>query len=361
MRYALRSFWRNRRLTLCAALVVLLCTIFLLIFAQSMETYRQELTDSYSHLRATAQIRAAEADGTARLLSEHYQAILDSGFVTAHSAMVERRISSQQVLRGLDDPAIDPSLRDCLDAVEWRPGYDASIFSGTEAVCLVPDGQSAEDTLRLHIGKQQYAFTVAGVYGNARSNREGASVFYCPLETLRAIYKTEALNVTYCGLELELGQLERLDTFKAQMKALELDSGDTRLVIHDTQLQTITTQLRRQVRLLEALLPVLLVLIAAISGASAFLLLRGRRREAAVMRTLGKPRMGVFGIFLAEIALQALLGAVPGWCVGLLLTGGRILPLRYPAALLVCVLLGGGISAWRLSGINVFTAIAVRE
>lgn len=361
MRYALRSFWRNRRLTLCAALVVLLCTGFLLIFAQSLESYRQGLNDSFSRLHATAQIRAAEADGTARLLPEQYRAIVDSGFVASHSAMAERRISSQQVLRGLDDPTIDSALRDCLDAVEWNPGYDASVFSGTEAVCLVPDGQTTESTLHLHIGKQQYAFTVAGVYGNAYTRREGASVFYCPLAVLQDIYGAEELSFTYCGLELELQQLDRLDTFKAQMKELGLDSGDTRLVIHDSQLQTITTQLRRQVRLLETLLPVLLALIAAISGASAFLLLRGRRREAAIMRTLGKPRVCVFGTFLTEIALQALLGAVPGWIAGLLLTDGQALPLRYPASLLLCVLLGGGIAVWRLSGINVFTAMTVRD
>lgn len=363
MKHSLRNCWRNRRVSLISVAVVLISALFLMIFFSSITTYQQELRQSYAALKASAHITAYPSSEKPRLPVEIYHAILDTGFPVNHGVMADYEITDKDVLRGVNGPDIDPSLRDCIDDVEWVEGYDSSIFDGTEMVCLMPNDWQSDygDVWECWIGKNSYTFTVAGIYGNKFSSRDNGSVYYCPVNTLKALYESEGLEFTYCGMEMDLQNLSELDTFKAEMKALQLDTGDTRMVINDSQLQTITSQLQRQVRLLETLLPVLLTLIIAIGFGSSFLLLRGRKKEAAVLRSLGMSRVGVFGSFLLENLLQALAGlllaCIVGWCA----FGSSALRPDYLAALLGCYLLGGGAAVWKISGVNVFNIMTARE
>lgn len=363
MKYSLRNFWRNRRVSLISTAVVLVSSLFLMIFFSSIATYQDELRESYSALKASAHITAYNSNEKPELPTDIYQAILATGFVDRHGVMADHMITDKDVLRGINSPDIDPSLHDCIDDVEWMAGYDRSVFDGDAMVCLVPDllRHDYKETWELSIGKSVYTFTVAGVYGNAFSNGDDGFVYYCPVNTLKKIYETAEKDFTYCSMEMDLQNLTELDEFKAQMKKLELDSGDTRMVINDSQLQTITAQLKRQVRLLETLLPVLLVLIAAIGFGSSFLLLRGRKREAAVLRSLGMRRSAVFTSFLVENLLQAILGLLIGCVVGWFAFGSGALQPKYLAALLGCYLLGGAVAVWKISGVNVFNIMTARE
>ena len=363
MKYSLRNFWRNRRVSLISVAVMLVSALFLMIFFSSITTYQQELWQSYSALKASAHITAYNSGEKPKLPVDTYQAILDTGFPVNHGVMVDHMITDKDVLRGVNGADIDPSLRDCIEDVEWMEGYDASIFQSDAMVCLVPNDWSTdyEATWECWIGENNYTFTVSGIYGNKFSSKDNGSVYYCPVNTLKAIYEAEGWTFTYCGMEMDLQNLAELDEFKAEMKKLKLDSGDTRLVINDSQLQTVTSQLKRQVRLLETLLPVLLTLIAAIGFGSSFLLLRGRRREAAVLRSLGMKRAAVFGAFLFENLLQAVLGLLIGCVIGWFTFGSGALQPNYLAALLGCYLLGGAAAVWKISGVNVFNIMTARE
>ncbi len=363
MRYALRSFARNRRVSLIATAVVLVSVLFLMIFFSSISTYRQELQDSYARLKASAHITTNSYTGKVKLPVPTCQAIVETGFPVNVGLMADHPFGMKDVLRGVNGPDIDPSLKGCIDDVEWTEGYDASILQGEEPVCLVPPQfyQEYGDTWTLTIGATEYTFTVAGIYGNALSSGTSGTVCYCPVNTLKAIYEAEGLEFTYCAMEMDLQNLDRLDDFKAQMKQLGLDSGAVRIVISDSQLQTVTSQLRRQIRLLETLLPVLLALIVAIGFGSSFLLLRGRRREAAVLRSLGVKRIAVFGSFLLETLLQALLGLALGCGIGWAAFGRDALQPEYSALVPVCYLLGGAAAVWKISGVNVFNIMTARE
>lgn len=363
MKYSLKNFWRNRRVSLISIAVVLVSSLFLMIFFSSISTYQNELWASYSALKASAHITAHNSAEKPRLPTETYRAILDTGFPVNHGVMADHMITDKDVLRGVNGADIDPSLRDCIDDVEWVEGCDRSIFDGDAMVCLMPNDWKADygDTWECWIGENNYTFTVAGIYGNKFSSKDNGSVYYCPVNTLKAIYEAEGRTFTYCGMEMDLQNLAELDAFKAQMKKLNLDSGETRMVINDSQLQTVTSQLKRQVRLLETLLPVLLALIAAIGFGSSFLLLRGRKREAAVLRSLGMRRIAVFGSFLFENLLQAVLGLLIGCVIGWFAFGSGALQPNYLAALLGCYLLGGAAAVWKISGVNVFNIMTARE
>lgn len=363
MKYSLRNCWRNRRVSLISVAVMLVSALFLMIFFSSITTYQQELWQSYSALKASAHITAYNSAEKPKLPVDTYQAILDTGFPVNHGVMADHMITDKDVLRGVNGPDIDPSLRDCIDDVVWVGDYDRAIFDGAEMVCLMPNDWQSDygDTWEVWIGQNSYTFTVAGIYGNKFSSRDNGRVYYCPVNALKAVYEAENLAFTYCGMEMDLQNLAELDEFKAQLKKLGLDSDDTRMVINDSQLQTVTSQLKRQVRLLETLLPVLLTLIIAIGFGSSFLLLRGRRREAAVLRSLGMKRAAVFMSFLFESLLQAVLGLLIGCVIGWFTFGSGALQPTYLAALLGCYLLGGAVAVWKISGVNVFNIMTARE
>lgn len=361
MKHSYRNFLRNRKVGIISVSVVVALVIFLLIFSDNITTYRSELEDSYAALSATARIKAKKATAKPQLEVEEFRTILDSGFVASYGVMADHDLMDMNVLRGVNGPNIDPTLRDQLEEVEWRPGFDSTSFFESEMVCLVPDVYMVEygDTWELEIEDQMFTLTIAGIYGSLFS--DNGVVYYCPVDTLQEIYRQADVPFYYNTFEMELQNLPELDNFKALLRELGLDDGGTRVVINDSRLQSITSQLKRQIRLLETLLPVLLALVAGVSFGLSFLLLRGRKREAAILRSLGMRRRSVFAALEGEIALQALLGLLIGAGIGFSTLGAQALQPKYMAALLICYLLGGGFAAWKISGINVFNIMTARE
>lgn len=362
MKLSFRNFFRNRRVSLIAVAVVTVLSVFLLIFSNNIASYQAELAESYQVLSATTRIKAAKSGNKPALEVDAYQTILDSGFVAEYTVMADHRLMGNDVLRGLNDPKADPSLRDRIEDTEWVGGYDVSIFTGSEMVCLVPYVYQLEygDTWDVQVGGKTYTLTIAGTYGWFSGYEDGL-VYYCPVDTLKAIYEDAQEEFTYSGFEMELQNLPKLDDFKELLRQLALDSGDTRVIINDSRLQSITSHLKRQIRLLETLLPVLFALVAGVSFGLSFLLLRGRKREAAVLRSLGMKRTAVFASFLFENLLQAILGLLISCVIGWQAFGSGALQPNYLAALLGCYLLGGAVAVWKISGVNVFNIMTARE
>ena len=221
------------------------------------------------------------------------------------------------------------------------------------ALCEPEDVIIAADTIVWHEGR---------VYGKPQSEYSTATqVYYCSLPTMRRMYDQVDEIIIYNAVEMELQDLPHLDDFKAEMKKAGFDKGSAVLVIDDGQLQRVTAQLRRQIRLLRSLQPVFFVLVAAIGFGLSFLVLRSRRREAAVMRSLGARRSLVFGILFEENALFSLAGTILGGGAGLLLLGKEALRPGELCILLLCFLAGGAAAVLRLSGLNAFTVMTANE
>jgi len=363
MKHAFRSFIRNRRVTLIATAAVLAMTIFLMVFANSIRLNRDSLNDAYDNLEVKAHIAPPTALYDPQLDEARYLAILESGFVKSHSAMMRFEQFGKNVLRGVSGAGADSMLEEALLYTTWQTGYDAGILGSSQPVCLMPAGSGAE------LGEQRNFFlterenvvtlTVVGLYEIEGSS--DASIFYCPLSWMENACRSFGLAVNYHALELELCNLRHLDDFKAQMLELEMNKGWAILVINDALLREVTSQLSRQIRLLESVLPILLVLVTGIGFGLSFLLLRGRKKEAAVMRSLGMRRKSVFSVLLLENLFQALLGVGLGCAGTLVVLNARAIQPRYCLLLLACYLLGGGFAAWKISGINVFNIMTAKE
>ena len=248
----------------------------------------------------------------------------------------------------------------------WLEGYDGTALNGDEKICLIPKacGIPLGDTIQVKLtgGKKlpHLELRVVGLYGESYGSTRDA-VYYCPLKTMEAYLAETGQKLVYNKLEMELRDLGRLNYFKKQMKEEGMDKGVSQLVIHDTLFQKVTRQFRQQIRLLNTLLPVLLAITAGIGFGLCFLLLQGRKKEAAVMRSLGMRRPQVAAVFLTESGLQALTGVLLGGLLARAVLGETAFQLSYLALVLICFLLGWAAAVWKISGVNVFSIMTARE
>ena len=367
MKLIWKNFSRNKSITLAAVAAVAALTMFLLLYMNSIRVYQQELHNTYANMTVEGWVEGSKKGRAPVLTREEYAAIMESGFVAAHSAQITcSGLSEHSIwLYGLEKAETEPNLAAELSYVQWQEGWDSSLFGGRDLVCLAPRGTGLAlgETMTFPLKKdspETLALTVVGLYG---SDSGGGMLqrFYCPLTPLREAYLSADLPFHYSGLDLIFTDLAKLETFKAAMLEVGLHTGEAKLRIDDTLMQQTTGQLKQQISLLQALLPILLMLTAAIGFGLSFLLLRGRNKEAAILRSLGMRRHRVFVTLLAESILQALTGSLLGALAALLLAGSDAFNGPCIAALLASYLIGGAIAVWRLAGVNVFTIMTARE
>ncbi|MBQ6712058.1 MAG: hypothetical protein IJN18_06995 [Clostridia bacterium] len=366
MKLIWKNFSRNKSITLAAVAAVAALTLFVLLYMNSIRIYQQELRNTYANMTVEGWIEGSKKGRAPVLTREEYTAVVESGFVANHSAQITcSGLSERGIwLYGLEKAESEPNLAAELSYVQWQEGWDSSLFGGSGPVCLAPRGAGLElgETMVFPLKKdspEKLELTVVGLYGSYGGGM--LQRFYCPLTPLREAFLAAGLSFNYSGLDLVFTDLENLETFKAAMLEQGLHTGEAKLRIDDTLMQQTTGQLKQQISLLQALLPVLLMLTAAIGFGLSFLLLRGRKKEAAILRSLGMRRHLVFVTLLAESSLQALTGSLLGTLAALLFAGSHVLHWASIAALLVSYLIGGAVAVWKLAGVNVFTVMTARE
>lgn len=363
MKYVWKTLIRNKRITLAAVAAVAALTFFLSVFTSSIQSSREQLKRIYEVTTVTARVAGYNTGVNASIEEELYRAILDSGFIKAHWALIQNKTEQQDLLRALNKTALVPDLEGWEPYIIWQEGYDITVLEGDAGVCLAPRSLELElgETVTLPLGgeyrKLHMELTVVGLYGKEYRSADELDVYYCPLTAMEDFLRENQQEITYNILEMELQKLDRLGDFKTQMTELGLEKGSARLTVNDALLQQVTAKFRQHIRLLNTLLPVLLTIVAGIGFGLSFLLLRGRKREAAVLRSLGTRRGQVFGMFLSETALQALLGTLLGGGLAWAALGKTAFQLQYLSLVLCCFLLGGAAAVWQLAKANVFTVM----
>ncbi|MBR5536586.1 MAG: hypothetical protein IKU58_01640 [Clostridia bacterium] len=364
MKYAWKTVIRNWRITLAAVLAVTALTFFLSVFTGSIQNSREQLARIYEVTTVTARVAGYSGGAGASIEEEICRAILDSGFVKDHEALIQNKTARQDILRALSAPRLVPDFEGWVPYITWLDGYDISVLEGQEAVCLAPLSLELElgSTVVVPLGGvyrgQTMELTVVGLYGKEYRSADEEDTYYCPLGAMEVFLRENQQKITYNILEMELQKLDKLGEFKAQMSKLGLEKGSARLTVNDALLQQVTAKFRQHIRLLNTLLPVLLAVVAGIGFGLSFLLLRGRKKEAAVLRSLGTRRRQVFGIFLLESAIQASLGTLLGGLLASGAMGKSAFAPQYLALVLICFLLGGAAAVWQLAKANVFTVMA---
>lgn len=260
-------------------------------------------------------------------------------------------------LEGITAPEIEPALQPengCV--ITWNPGEDSGMFGGNELKCLVPQSminrlremEQPEDRVSLSIQApigmgEDYEGEpeIAGIYEGHEDK-----TLYCPWKTYVAIIRSmgdyETADSLYATLRdnRELDELrERSSEWFAQPdgnSAGLTNVGDYYLAldINDSQLEQANQTLENSLTV-NRVVAILVFCLSAVAGAFVgFLIIRSRKRDIVLMRTLGTPDGKIYSSFALEQMVFLLLGVLAGG------TAFRWVPLSW-LSLFVCVYFAG--------------------
>ncbi len=250
--------------------------------------------------------------------------------------------------------------------ITWFDGYDESIFSGNEQLCIVPEGmienydnngnvelylkgQSQKPVVRvdengeivredgipvIDMPKTEYNCTlkIVGTY----TEGDGKSI-YCPSDIIRQVYDELEKIIIVRSLSATLKDNRRLDEFREKMSVCFLEPKpdgkktswnakiDTGLAtkyteksytyaldINDNNLLDLSAILEDSIKF-NRTVTVFVVILSVISGfLVGFLMVRRRKRDIMLMRMVGESNARVYAGFALEQMICITLGIVIG-------------------------------------------------
>ena len=216
--------------------------------------------------------------------------------------------------------------------IRWYEGYGQEIFETEELVCLVPEEYEGDEVAVSFFyddtatgEKQVYTCTLSVI---GRYTDLGNSTVYCPYFVVNQIYNRTYQTKRIRSISATLVNNNRLDELKsvaAYWFAEPNPLGESTewgkfgyeyypyaLDINDRLLQELVDSMENSLtinRLASALIFAMSALAGFLTG---YLVIRSRKREIALMRTLGCCDIGIYIEFALEQLLCLLLGVFLG-------------------------------------------------
>lgn len=214
-------------------------------------------------------------------------------------------------------------------AVLWAGGYDASCLTGDDLVCLIPagmdtngDGQEDSGKITVYLADDKpYEFTIVGTV-------TGGQDLYCPYLTLKNIAAEMEIFHTLDAMNATLKDNTQLEEFRQEMLRwfIEPDPSGMQVAmpgsdyqkyyfaldINDSQLRAAGETLENSLSINRICTLLVFILSAGAGFFVGFLMIRSRKREITLMRTLGEANNRVYMSFALEQMLCALLGTALG-------------------------------------------------
>ena len=212
------------------------------------------------------------------------------------------------------------------DLIEWEEGYDESIFHTDQFVCIVPsyyEGPEDAVTLDFDRGNEKVltrTFQIVGRYNEGNNYN-----MYCPYATLEKIYlslsKPKELEMI-SGKLINNDDLEKFKAAAAEWFATPNPEGEPThwdnpfgyehyplaMDIDDSQLEGLIEKMEKNM----AVSRMTSMLVFILSTGAGFLVIRSRKREIGLMRTLGASNIAVCAEFALEQLLCVALGVLLG-------------------------------------------------
>lgn len=300
-----------------------------------------------------------------------------------------------------------------VQTIKYDKGYSEDMFMTDEKVCVIPSRLSdIKLGDKIHVScamRDEYGFsfgyidlTVAGITDDPTNK------IYVPIEVLRSMnmvyeYRTRAYETKdekdYPSLITgerddakesetvrdkkisELQNYSRLSSFSFRLKSgHEVERikaylndegysypshiGEKRkcIVIDDSELQNSVNSLVKVRGYLEAMYPVMYVIIIAIAFVVSYLLIRTRVADIAVMRSMGFGTGRTFFVMFIEQFLLAVTGAAAGLIVMLIVTHSLTTMQIFSIALyVVCYAVGLIIAVCALNSVNVLKILSSKD
>lgn len=192
-----------------------------------------------------------------------------------------------------------------------------------------------------------------------------------PFETVRGLFYENDIEFYASSAAFSLKDPYEVNEFKAEMKELqflEILPGAENwydgygLSIRDETFIQAAEQLIRNKNLLMGILPFLGVVVLCIGYITASLLIKGRKPEYAIMRSLGQAHGSCFMTICLEYALTALIGCILGSiAVVVFLKAETGMLLMVTGAFMVCYFLGEAAALWPLKRLSVMTVLSQND
>lgn len=265
-------------------------------------------------------------------------------------------------------------------------------FSSSERLCIVDEAVAKEQGVKLG---EKIPLTIAYYrYGN------GHEIFIEPLETEDyvvagfmnmenykgtgdkpdVIFPFETVRMVFHEAELEffadtgaflVKDPYKLNELKQEMHdlqfmevipAAEYQYDGNALIVRDETFIQAAEQLLRNEALFTGMLPFMGIAILCIGYVTASLLMRGRRAEYAIMRSLGQSYGSCFFTLCLEYGFTALAGCFAGsLCSLVFLKGGWQLMVSVTGAFMCCYVLGEGAALLPLRRLSVMTVLSKND
>lgn len=241
----------------------------------------------------------------------------------------------EYTLRGITSRKADSALwseNGCT--IHWNNGLDDSVFTGDSARCMIPEALATEledlglpcDSLSVTI-KALFDFQadyngeleIAGIY-----HSEDTTTVYCPWETYVRILRSMGTFASADSLSAVLRSNNDLETFRAlaaQWFATPTPNAAGRtevngfyyaLDINDSQLVQAERNLQNSMSV-NRVAVIAVFIMSTIAGALVgFLMIRNRRREIIIMRTVGTPDLKIYASFVLEQIACVIPGVLAG-------------------------------------------------
>lgn len=219
--------------------------------------------------------------------------------------------------------------------VHWYEGYDESILSTEEKVCLVPESMQEWTELDLYF---TYTYEIDGVFYTKNAQAlvkvvgyyvdKGNSRIYCPYPMAKLVCaelaKSKEMN-EICAILNDNHNVEQLREVAAKWFAEPNPSGEKTewgefgyqyffyaLDIDDYMLRNLESNMKSSMQLNQLSSAVVFVLSAGAGFLTGFLVIRARKREIALMRTMGASHVGIF----LQLALEQMACVAAGVFLG---------------------------------------------
>lgn len=276
------------------------------------------------------------------------------------------------------------------DAVSWVKGWDWDRFLESEHVCIAgktfleSQGADAGSSISLSLEHYQPADVGMGLKRLALGFEDAEVVgtlddtanakmpgIILPLDAVKQLYQENGEIYFASSLSFVVKDPMNLNALKQDLKEEGLSSVVPELTdtymgsavrIEDDVFIQAAIGMEKNISLLEAFLPFLLLIVVLAGYLVPHLLLQGRRSEYAIMRALGTGKKRCMVIFFAEHILLAIAGGAVGAAMGILFgTAGAVTAVMVWILFLVFYTLGAVAAMWMFGKMSIAAVLSHRD
>lgn len=334
------------------------------------------------------------------------QGLIDSAYVGGLKMDVRLKAGIDQVIPG-EWHTLNLYLEgvNCLEAlggiteedVVWNTGEDASILQGTQDKCIVSEKLFEKEGWKLgdRVTLCQYYYY--------REDERGSELFMDPLQTVeyeivgyvdmtdgwndqftvppdvivpfhvvRRSCKEEGIPFFASAASFTVADALSMNEFKEEMRNLGLKSvsptvpdhslSGEALYVNDGAFIRTAGHLRQVIDTVQAFFPFLLVLIVCAGYLVTLLLLQSRKKEMALLRSIGLNRRKCFRLFFVDQLTLVVTGIAAGNVLSVLVQGNYGGSSVLAGILVgICYMAGNSLALWKLLKVSVMEALSTAE